>query len=46
MLDNLGKTYDLHKNKIQELEKVFTMKVQPREGASNLLMRKKSVGKF
>ena len=29
MLDNLGKTYDMHKSKIMELEEVFTMKVEP-----------------
>jgi len=40
MLDHLGKTYDAHKNKINELEKVFTMKVQP-----GVLNRKKSVGR-
>jgi len=39
MLDNLGKTYDMHKSKIIELEQVFTMKVEPN------IERRKSLAK-
>jgi len=32
MVENLGRTYDLHHHKIVQLEKLFTMKVEPTGG--------------